>query len=168
MESFWEGFPILTILVGAGVLVVVIGLWLLVELLVNPTSAQPDRTDAHALVTGWCGDTMEITLKIDNGVVCSAGYWTDGCGPSSACAAMATQLALGKRVEDLPIRVNGLAVERAVGGLPEDNRHCADLAAETLHRASERYLAAQSMQCRPVLPAGRISANPRSVQGEPV
>ena len=141
-------FPLGTILLAAGLLLAVIGAWFLVERWVNPTSARPEDPDVSARLTGVCGDTMEITLKIRDGVVASAGYWASGCGPSSACGAMATRLAVGKRVEDIPEAVHAEAIEAAVGGLPEDKVHCARLAAETLEEAVHRHLLARSRQNR--------------------
>jgi len=132
--------PVATIAVGAGLLLLVVGLWVLVDRLVNPTAARMDRPDTEARLTGACGDTMEVKLKIRDGTVTAASYWADGCGPSSACAAAATQLSIGKSIDDVPEAAAPAAVERAVGGLPEDQRHCAALASETLLEAIHRYL----------------------------
>ena len=141
--EFLQQIPVLTILVATGVLLLVIGAWLIVERMLNPTSAHPKAPDVTARITGVCGDTMEITLKVKDGVVSSAGYWASGCGPSSACGAMATQLATGKSVDDIPEIVDYKAIEKAVGGLPEDKVHCAKLAAETLIEALHQYFIRQ-------------------------
>ena len=132
--------PLTTIVVGAGLLVVVVGLWVLVDRFVNPTGARMDRPDSTARLTGACGDTMEVKLKIRDGIVTAASYWADGCGPSSACAAAATQLSIGTSIDDVPEAAAPEAVERAVGGLPEDQRHCAALASETVLEAAHRYM----------------------------
>jgi nitrogen fixation NifU-like protein len=42
--------------------------------------------DAHARVTGQCGDSMEIYLKFENGRVKEASYFTDGCASSAICS----------------------------------------------------------------------------------
>jgi nitrogen fixation NifU-like protein len=138
-----QHIPVWTILAAAGVLVVVIGVWLIIEKLLNPTSAHPKEPDVTGRLTGECGDTMEITLKIKDGVVTSAGYWASGCGPSSACGAMATRLAKGKPVDDIPEIVDYKAIEKEVGGLPEDKLHCAKLAADTLVEALHQYFIKQ-------------------------
>jgi nitrogen fixation NifU-like protein len=138
--DWWNQIPVWGIMLGAGVLALVLGAWALFERRVNPTSARVEDPDAKARLTGVCGDTMEMKLKIRKGVVTAAGYWADGCGSSSACAAAATRLAMGKPVDDIPEAVDPEAIERAVGGLPADQRHCAALASETLNEAVHRYL----------------------------
>ena len=135
--------PIWKILAGAGLLVVVVGIWFLVERLANPTYGHAEDPTVTASLTGVCGDTMEVTLKIRDGRVASAGYWASGCGPSSACGAMATKLAVGKTPDEAVETVDAAAIEEAVGGLPEDKRHCAQLAAETLQEAVHRYYLSQ-------------------------
>ncbi len=141
--EFLQQIPVRTILISTGVLLLVIGAWLIVERILNPTSAHPKDPDVTARITGVCGDTMEITLKIKNGLVTSAGYWASGCGPSSACGAMATQLATGKPVDDIPEIVDYKAIEKAVGGLPDDKLHCAQLAADTLIEALHQHFIRQ-------------------------
>ncbi len=39
--------------------------------------AQPD---AFAILTGWCGDTMEMYLKMEHEIVADITFMTDGCG----------------------------------------------------------------------------------------
>jgi hypothetical protein len=38
-----------------------------------------DDADGFGRVTGSCGDTMEIWLKVRNGTIASATFMTDGC-----------------------------------------------------------------------------------------
>ena len=110
----------------------------------NPRNfKETTQPDGHAEVKGTCGDTMEMKLKVLEGVVTAASYWADGCGPSSACAAAATRLAAGKSLDAIPEAVDPEAIERAVGGLPADQRHCAALASETLNEAVHRYMLRQ-------------------------
>jgi nitrogen fixation NifU-like protein len=129
---------------GSGLLAALVTLWVLVDRVVNPTAAHVDEPDTEARLTGACGDTMEMKLKLRDGIVTAASYWTDGCGPSSACAAAATRLSIGKSVDEVPEAVAPEAVARAVGGLPEDQRHCAALASETLFEAIHRHLLQQN------------------------
>ena len=39
-----------------------------------------ENADGFAKVTGSCGDTMEIWLKVKNGAIADATFMTDGCG----------------------------------------------------------------------------------------
>ncbi|MFW5908230.1 MAG: iron-sulfur cluster assembly scaffold protein [Desulfosalsimonas sp.] len=95
--------------------------------------------DTYARVTGDCGDTMEIYLKIENNRIKEASYFTDGCASSNICGSFAAELALGKDPDDLA-DINGDSLLSAVGLLPEEDHHCAHLAAATLQEALHRYM----------------------------
>lgn len=58
---------------------------------------------------------------------------------SSACGAAAAKLALHRTPEELA-DVDYVAIERTVGVLPEEDRHCATLAAGALQEALKNYL----------------------------
>jgi nitrogen fixation NifU-like protein len=96
--------------------------------------------DGFSKVTGPCGDTMEISLKVIDGKVMNTSFWTDGCGTSIASGSMVTELAKGKSVSEA-LKITQQDVLDALGGLPEDSRHCALLAANTLKEAIKNYLA---------------------------
>ncbi len=96
--------------------------------------------DAYARIRGKCGDTMEIYLKFEDGRVRDASYFTDGCASSGLCGSFAAELAMGKDPDEL-IEITGKAVLEAIGRLPEEDSHCADLAAETLQEALTNYMA---------------------------
>ncbi|HQI95144.1 MAG TPA: iron-sulfur cluster assembly scaffold protein [Syntrophorhabdus sp.] len=95
--------------------------------------------DGYARVTGPCGDTMEIFLKFNGGRVSDASFQTDGCGPSQICGSFAAELAFGKNIDELK-EITNQTILNIVGGLPEENQHCALLAANTLHDAVDNYL----------------------------
>ena len=97
-----------------------------------------DLPDGHARVSGSCGDTMEIFLRFKDNRVIDASFLTDGCGPSLVCASYAAELAMGKSPEEVAA-VSGWTILDLLGGLPEENEHCAFLAAETLHQALSNY-----------------------------
>ena len=96
--------------------------------------------DGQARITGPCGDTMEIWLKVRAGIIEQATFWTDGCGTTIAAGSMATELAKGKGVGEA-LRIAQQDVLDALGGLPDDSVHCALLAANTLREAVKDYLA---------------------------
>jgi NifU-like protein involved in Fe-S cluster formation len=95
--------------------------------------------DAHAKVTGACGDTMEIFLKFEGGRVRDAAYLTDGCGASTVCGSFAAELAIGRTPDELT-EITGDAVLEKLGTMPEDERHCAFLAAATVQEALGQYM----------------------------
>ena len=98
-----------------------------------------DHPDGHGRVTGSCGDTMQIFLKFEKDKVKEATFLTDGCGSSIVCGSFAAELALGKTPDELG-EITGETILNILGSLPEENRHCAFLAAETLHDALHDYM----------------------------
>jgi nitrogen fixation NifU-like protein len=96
--------------------------------------------DGLGRITGPCGDTMQIHLKVKDGKVSNASFWTDGCGPSIASGSMVTELAKGKGVLEAQ-KITQQDILDALGGLPEESAHCALLAASTLKEAIKDYLA---------------------------
>lgn len=102
-----------------------------------------EHAHTFAKITGPCGDTMEIWLKVNGGIVTDAGFITEGCAATVATGSMVTEMAKGKTVgEALGIGQQDILDE--LGGLPEANRHCALLAANTLRKALGKYLAFQN------------------------
>jgi len=98
------------------------------------------NADGLARVTGSCGDTMEIWLKVRDDSVADATFWTDGCGASIASGSMVTELVKEKSIPQAQ-KVTQQDVLNALGGLPEESIHCALLAANTLKEAIKDYLA---------------------------
>ena len=98
--------------------------------------------DAFGRITGPCGDTMEIWLKVNGGVVITASFATDGCAATISTGSMVTELVKGKTIGEV-LRVSQQNILDALGGLPEGNRHCALLTADTLKKAAKDYLAFQ-------------------------
>jgi nitrogen fixation NifU-like protein len=106
----------------------------------NPRNAgEMEDADGYATITGPCGDTVEIWLKVRNDTVAIATFMTDGCGTSVASGSMVTELAKGKGIAEARM-ITQQDVLRALGGLPEDSEHCALLAANTLKAAITDYL----------------------------
>lgn len=93
-----------------------------------------DNPDTCGRIKGPCGDTMEIFLRFESGKVSEASFVTDGCGPSMICGSLAAELALGKDPEEIK-NITAESILDTVGGLPEDDVHCATLAANTLQLA---------------------------------
>lgn len=97
-----------------------------------------DNADTHGRITGSCGDTMEIFLRFEGGKVREASFITDGCGPSMICGSLAAELAIGKVPEEIRA-VTAETILDTIGGLPEEDVHCASLAANTLQVALHNY-----------------------------
>ena len=97
---------------------------------------------AFGQVKGSCGDTVVIYLKFQDGRVKNAAFQTDGCGATIACGSYAAELARRKAPEDI-LDITGDSILDYCGGLPEENEHCATLAASALHEAINRYMSKQ-------------------------
>lgn len=86
-----------------------------------------------------CGDIMRIYLDIDeNQVVRDAKFKTFGCGAAVATSSMATELIIGKTVQEA-LQVTNKAVMEALDGLPKVKVHCSLLAEEAIHAALWDY-----------------------------
>ncbi len=101
------------------------------------------KPDAHARVTGKCGDTMEISLKFKDNRVVEASYLTDGCGASTVCGSFAAEIAHGKTTDELA-DITGETILIKIGRFPKENEHCAFLAAETIQEALQNYMTRQT------------------------
>ena len=86
-----------------------------------------------------CGDIMRMYLDIDeNNVIKDAKFKTFGCGAAVATSSMATELVIGKTVEEA-LKVTNKAVMDALDGLPPVKVHCSLLAEEAIHAALWDY-----------------------------
>jgi len=107
----------------------------------NPRNVRDmEDADGFAKVTGPCGDTMEIWLKLRNGIIAEASFLTDGCGTSIASGSTVTEMVKGRSITEAR-KINQQDILTALGGLPEESQHCALLAANTLRTAIRDYLA---------------------------
>ena len=106
------------------------------------TNKPLDNPDGHAIVTGNCGDTMEISLQFKDGRVCNSTAWTNGCSVSKTCVEAATMLARNRQISEIQ-KINMMTIMEQIGQLPETHLHCAQLAETTLLRATENYLGKQ-------------------------
>ncbi len=90
-------------------------------------------------VKGSCGDTISIALSIEGETITAADFDTDGCASSQIAAATATALALGKTLDEA-VDIDEQAIVAAVGRFPEEDRHCAYLAAAAVREAVHRWM----------------------------
>ena len=98
------------------------------------------NADGFGRITGPCGDTMEIWLRVRDGIMQRITFWTDGCGTTIAAGSMVTELVKGKQMEQA-LGITQEDILEALGGLPEESVHCALLASNTLKAACRDYLA---------------------------
>ena len=85
-----------------------------------------------------CGDIMKIYLKINGDIITDVKFKTFGCGAAVATSSMATEMVMGKTIEEA-MEVTNKAVMEALDGLPPVKVHCSLLAEEAIHAALWDY-----------------------------
>jgi nitrogen fixation NifU-like protein len=98
-----------------------------------------DNHDGYGRITGSCGDAMQIFLNFEKDKVKEATFLSDGCGSSTVCGSFAAELALEKTPDELG-ETSGETILKILGSFPDENRHCAFLAADTLQDALNDYM----------------------------
>jgi nitrogen fixation protein NifU and related proteins len=98
-----------------------------------------EGAEGRARVTGPCGDTMEIYLRIRNEHIIDSRFRVNGCAVSRACASAAAALANGKGLEEA-WDIDEKEILRTLQMVPDSERHCALLARDTLRQALENYI----------------------------
>jgi nitrogen fixation NifU-like protein len=84
------------------------------------------------------GYFLGLYLKIENNIITKANFLTDGCGVMVATGSQTTILIKGHSIE-FAEKLKGENIDSALMGLPNDEKHCLDLAIETLKSAIEKY-----------------------------
>ena len=98
-----------------------------------------DASGVGTVGNAKCGDIMRIYLDIDDdGVIRDCKFKTFGCGAAIATSSMATELVIGKTVQEA-LQVTNKAVMDALGGLPPVKVHCSLLAEQAVHAALWDY-----------------------------
>lgn len=98
-----------------------------------------------------CGDIMKVYLKIEDGVIRDAKFKTFGCGAAVATSSMATELVIGKTVEEA-LQITNKTVMDALDGLPPVKVHCSCLAEEALHAALWDYAQKNGLEIQGLKP----------------
>ena len=83
-------------------------------------------------------DTVLITLRIQDGVIRDAKFKCMGCAVAIACSSMATEMVLGRPVEQA-FQIKEQDVADALGGIPDYKMRCSNLAPEAIRRAIEDW-----------------------------
>jgi nitrogen fixation NifU-like protein len=110
--------------------------------------------NGQATGVGQCGDSVAVSIRVDGETILDIGVAPKGCVYTVACAnALASQVR-GRSLEDA-LRLEPEDLERELKSLPEEHRHCALLAVNTLGEAIEDYLRRRAVANRSnVLPEG--------------
>ena len=83
-------------------------------------------------------DTVLVTLRIGNGMIQDVKFKCMGCAVAIACSSMATEMALGKPVDEA-YQITEQAVAEALGGIPEYKMRCSNLAPAAIRNAIDDW-----------------------------
>lgn len=95
------------------------------------------NADQVSEMTGSCGDTMSIYLKVANGVIQDARYQVLGCPGAVASAMAVVDLVKGKTIAEARILNDG-DVFRALEEIPPQKHHCIQLAVKTFQKSLDQ------------------------------
>jgi len=109
----------------------------------KPYMGQIPDADITSQMTGSCGDTMGIYIKMDKGVVADAKYQVMGCAGAISAAMAVVDLIKGKDLE-YARSINDGTVFKVLEEIPVKKHHCIQLAVKTLHKALDAHRMKQS------------------------
>ena len=108
----------------------------LIDHFTNPRNVgEIENPDAQAVVGDpTCGDYIEVFIKVNDGRVSDFKFLVMGCPGAIATSSIATELAIGKTLEEA-LKLTDNDVIHAAGGIPARKAHCSLLAIRGLHQA---------------------------------
>ncbi len=106
----------------------------------NPRNAGEIRNaDGIGLVGNpTCGDVMKVYIEVADGRLVDVKCKTFGCAAAIACSSIASELVMGKTVEEA-FNLTGEEVVEALHGLPPEKMACSNLAPEAIRAAIDDY-----------------------------
>jgi len=97
-----------------------------------------DASGVGTVGNAKCGDIMKIFIKVENDVIVDVKFKTYGCGAAIATSSRATEMVMGKTIDEA-LKITNKMVTESLGGLPAVKLHCSVLAEEALHAAIADY-----------------------------
>jgi nitrogen fixation NifU-like protein len=85
-----------------------------------------------------CGDVMRLFIKVENDRLSDIKCQTFGCAAAIACASAASEMMLGKSLDDAS-NLTRAEVAEYLDGLPEQKMACSNLAPDAVRAAIENY-----------------------------
>jgi nitrogen fixation NifU-like protein len=83
-------------------------------------------------------DTVLVSLRIENDLIQEVKFKCMGCAVAIACSSMATEMVLGKPVDEA-YQITEQAVAEALGGIPEYKMRCSNLAPAAIRNAIDDW-----------------------------
>lgn len=97
------------------------------------------ETDGYACIGDpGCGDEMKLWFSVKDGRIGRIAFKSFGCPGAISTSSMLTVLAAGRSIEDAKL-ITDDDVVKALGGIPENKKHCSLLGVLALQAAIKAY-----------------------------
>jgi nitrogen fixation NifU-like protein len=90
-----------------------------------------------------CGDTMQLSVRVQDGRVAEARFKTQGCVASIAAGSVLTDLLAHRTLVEVR-EITALRISEELGQLPPATMHAAELAMDALSAVSEKIAEAEN------------------------
>ncbi len=106
----------------------------------NPRNvgAVADPSGKSMVKSALDSDTVLISLRIENSVIQEVKFKCMGCAVAIACSSMASEMVLGKPVDEA-YGITEASVAEALGGIPEYKMRCSNLAPAAIRNAIDDW-----------------------------
>ncbi len=122
------------------------------EHFVNPHNMgeMPDADAVGEVGNAKCGDIMRMYLKIENDRIVDVKFKTYGCASAIATSSIATDLVMGKTLQEA-LQLSNQTVVDMLGGLPAHKIHCSVLAEQAIKSAIANYYRSRGVDPDPIV-----------------
>ena len=97
-----------------------------------------DNATQVSELTGHCGDTMKISIKIEDGIIQDAKIQVLGC-PGAIASAMAAMDMIKGSTLDYALEMTDRDIFREIEQIPDQKQHCIRLTKKTIEKAINDY-----------------------------
>jgi nitrogen fixation NifU-like protein len=85
-----------------------------------------------------CDDKLIFFIRIEDDMVQDIRFLIEGCETTVAISSIVTEMVMGQSL-DTVLTLSDRSIAAALGGLPEEKMHCAEMAALAMHTAVHQY-----------------------------
>lgn len=100
----------------------------------QPDMGSLEDADQVSELTGQCGDTMKIYLKMDGEIIKDAKIQVLGCPGAIASAMVAMEMIKGMTIEEAR-KITDRDIFRRLIEIPDQKQHCIRLSVKTMNQA---------------------------------
>ena len=91
----------------------------------------PDATAQVEVMNPVCGDTLQLSVRVEDGRIAAVRFRTRGCPPAIACSSLLTEMIAGKTIGEIR-EITAEQISDALGVLPSATKHASQLAEDSL------------------------------------